>query len=254
MRSRRSRDTPARAPSSLGCNWSAALRGTPERVHVIPWAGVGGGETGILQRYASPSPPTTPMVPTDDRMTVRRASPPIHGEHASDMLPQRRFTDGGRTGHRPGAVAGPRWHRGVCIQPYVRTPSRFGAPNRRTPTFFPWRSWCRAPPRSTRCSTGPPPTPKSRYFGAHSRKSAHSRPPNSRPIPRATWGSRRRTCPCKSPSTPRGPPFMPRSARSAAVGDAQITELAKVAELPNGLVTESGKRGPFTRRGPPDAR
>ncbi len=194
------------------------------------------------------------MVQTDDRVTVRRARPPIHGEHSSDMLPQRRFTDGGRTGHRPGAAAGPRWRRGVCIQPQIQMSLRLDAANRRIPTFFPSRGWCPAPPRSPRCSTAPPATPKPRYFGAHSRKSAHSRPPNSLPIPRATWGSRRRTGPCKSPSTPRGPPFMPRSARSAVVGDAQITELAKVVELPNGLVTESGKRGPFTRRGPPDAR
>jgi len=161
------------------------------------------------------------------------------------MDPRDSFPQDARLRHRCGGLMGVGW---------ATANTGLRAVNRRIPRFFSARSWCRAPPRSPRCSTGPPPTPKPRCFGAHSRKSAHSRPPNSLPIPRATWGSRRRTGPCKSPSTPRGPPFMPRSARSAAVGDAQITELAIGAELPIALVTESGKRGPFKRRGPPDGR
>jgi len=161
------------------------------------------------------------------------------------MDPRDGFPQDARLGHRCGGSMGVGW---ATVNAGLR------AANRRIPTFFPAWGGCRAPPRSPRCSTAPPATPKPRYFGAHSRTSAYSRPPNSLPIPRATWGSRRRTAPCKSPSTPRGPPFMPRSARSAVVGDAQITELAKVAELPIALVTESGKRGPFKRRGPPDAR
>ena len=128
------------------------------------------------------------------------------------------------------------------------------AANCRIPRFFALRSWCRAPPRSPRCSTGPPPTPKPAVFRRPFAKvgalSIAKLPADSA----RDLGITTPDGPLRTPSTPRGPPFMPRSARSAAVGDAQITELAKVAELPNGLVTESGKRGPSTRRGQPEAR
>lgn len=59
---------------------------------------------------------------------------------------------------------------------------------------------------------------------------------------------------------PRTPNRIPRTSVHAAersiggVGRAQITASAKFVELTIALVTESGKRGPSTRRGPPDAR
>jgi hypothetical protein len=67
------------------------------------------------------------------------------------MDPRDSFPQDARLRHRCGGSTGVGW---ATVNAGLR------APNRRIPTFFPSRSCCRAPPRSPRCSTGPPPTPK----------------------------------------------------------------------------------------------